>query len=957
MAPVAPPRTASPVMVGRAKELDALATFGASLRPGEPTVAMVAGGAGMGKTRLIVEASRRWKAGGLEVLTGGCVPEGPPYHPLAAALRWVLPPSAPAIRLLAAQRGVARAEILQAMEDGIGAIADRTPAVLVVEDLHWSDRATREALTYLVTQAGAGCWGLVTTHRPEGPVPAQELVSVADVLQRRRTLRIGLEPLIPEQVADQIAAITGVNPSAQEAEALHRRSGGIPLLVEELIAAGDSRVPDHLRSLFQARITEQGADVVEALRVIAVAECCDELVITQALGSSVDAVAAALRRARQADLVAVDSDGYHFRHALLREAVYDDIPPGRRRELHGLVGTALSARPEIEPAALAAHWHQAGVPDRSARASLAAAERAERLHAPAAAHEHLERALALWPALSTDACASCGPLDELLRRAALAAEQAGAFSRAATLTEERIALADGDPPEQALRWERLARYRWEAADGHGSRAAYEEAVRVLPDGAQDDVRAKVISGLAWHLAATFHYDPARALADQAMLAVEGVEDPAVRWQVYLAAGIANLGTERGHAALEESCRLATAMGAGDLVVLARLWLNFSFRNLGLTDEAESNLRIGLRVAAAAGLGHGLEPALRYMFAERMLETGRWDESAEAIELNLRLRTSGIPAYFTHGYRVRLAAWRGDVDTMEESLAHARSLAEMAPQQPLPLASALTGQAESLLWVGDPVAAATVSKEAMRLGVVDPYVFGEALALRCRAEADLAAKAAVHGKTPDPAVAADLVVEVTEIDTSHRPRLEALATTCRADLSRAAGERDPVPWRDAILAWSAAGDPYQKAVSQWRLAWALLDTRSGRDEAATLLTRSRGVGEALGARPLVTAIDALARRARLRLGESSAGTSDGAQVVALTAREAEILPLLAAGRTNAEIAEVLVISPRTVGVHVSRILHKLGASRRAEVADLAGRAGLLTSAGIRRTTDVPPAVRS
>jgi len=943
-------------MVGRAEELDALVTFGASLRPAEPAVAIVAGQAGIGKTRLIQEASLHWKAAGIEVIAGACIPAGAPYLPLAAALRQGLPPNTPANRLLAAPRGVTRTELLQAIADGIGTITSRSPVVLVVEDLHWSDRATRDALAYLVTQAEAGRWGLVTSHRQEGAVSAQELVSFADVLERRRTLRIDLGPLGPEQVANQVTALTGVAPPAQETESLHRRSGGIPLLVEELIAAGDSRIPQHLRSLFRARMTEQGAGVVEALRVIAVAENCDELVITRALGTSVDAVAAALRRAREVDLVAVDSSGYHFRHDLLREAVYDDIPPGRRRELHGLVGAALSARPDVEPAALAAHWHQAGVPDRAALASLAAAERAERLHAPAAAHEHLERALKLWPALSTDARAGCGPKDGLLRRAALAAEQAGAFARAATLTEERIALAQGDLCEQALRWERLARYRWEAADGHGSRAAYEEAVWVLPDAAPVDVRAKVISGLAWHLGATFHYDRARTLAEQAMRAIDQVKDPEVRWQVYLAAGIAGLGTEQGHAALGEACRLATAMGAGDLIVISRLWLNFSFRHRGSTEEAEPNLRIGLRAAAAAGLGRSLEPALRYMLAELMLETGRWDESADAIELNLRQRTSGIPAYFTHGYRARLAAWRGDLDTLAESLAIVRSLGELAPQQPIPLAWALTGQAESLLWAGDPVAAAALSIEALRQGAVDPAVFGEALTVRCRAEADLSERAVLHGRSPDHAVAADLGVQVNTLDTSHGTRLAALATMCRAELSRCAGERDPARWREALSAWATVGDPYQEAVAQWRLAWALLDTRSGRDEAATLLTRAHGVAGDLLARPLATAIDALARRARLRLGEVAAGTALADQVVALTAREAEILPLLATGRTNAEIAEVLVISPRTVGVHVSRILHKLGASRRAEVADLASSAGLLTGVGIRRTTDVPRAAR-
>ena len=134
------------------------------------------------------------------------------------------------------------------------------------------------------------------------------------------------------------------------------------------------------------------------------------------------------------------------------------------------------------------------------------------------------------------------------------------------------------------------------------------------------------------------------------------------------------------------------------------------------------------------------------------------------------------------------------------------------------------------------------------------------------------------------------------------------------------------------AWQAAGDPYQEAGARWRLAWALVADRSGRAEAATHLAWAAETAARLGARPLGTAVARVAARWRLPAAPARWATSSLA--AALTARELEVLPLLAAGRSNAEIAEILVISPRTVGTHVSRILHKLGADRRAQVADLA-----------------------
>jgi len=930
-------------MVGRDEEFRALVRFGRSLPTGGPGVLLVSGRAGTGKTRLVTEVAQHWSAQGTRVLVGGCAPvEGPPYTPLVTALRGVVPPTAPVLQILATGQANSRAELFEALGNSLAALSQSRPVVLVVEDLHWSDKATRDALAYLATQTDEGRWGLVGTHRYEGALSQFELASFVDALERRPITRISLEPLTSEQAAAQIAAITGKPPSEEYAANVFRRSGGIPLLVEEVVAAGESGVPAHLRSLFLARVAEHGADVLEALRVIAVADTCDELVVAEVLGVDVQRVAAALREARDADLVAVDPAGYRFRHDLLREAAYDDVAPGRRRELHRLVGQILSCRADADRAVIAAHWHEAGERELGAIASVDAARQADRLLAPAAAHQHYERVLQAWPALSEAGRRYCGAYDELLRRAALAAERSGAFLRAAALTEERIALAEGGPADQALRCERLARYRWEGGDGPGSRAAYEEAVRVLPADAPAEVRAKVLSGLAWHLAATFRYDEATRPADEAMAACADVDDAAVRWQVYLAWGIARLGTEEGHRALEESCRLATALGTGDQVALTRMWLNLSIQRVGLTAEREPNLRTALRAAKAHGLGRSMEAALRYMLAEMLLENGRWDEADEEIEENVRLQISGIPALFTWGYRSRLAAWRGDAARLATSLERTRSLAELAPQQPLPLAVALTGQAELLLWQGKVDEGAGAAREALRLASVDPYNRFEPLAVVCRAAADRAEQLRRRGDNLDDEALVELAARVEEAAGAELPRIAALTATSRAELSRMSGERVAEPWRAAVAAWVRAGDAYQEACARLRLAWALVANRSGRAEAATHLARARDVADRLAARPLHLAVEGLATRARLPLSPIRPTEAEPSLAAALTPRELEVLPLLAAGRTNAEIADILVISPRTVGVHVSAILHRLGADRRAQVAELARRAGLLDS---------------
>ncbi len=932
-------------MVGRAHELDVLAELGRGLRSDAPAVALVGGSAGMGKSRLVSEATRRWQAQRCRVLLGQCAPvEGTPYTPLVSALRRAVPSSAPVLRMLMSARATSRTELFEGLRAALDGLALRVPLILIAEDLHWSDRASRDALAYLVTQSSGGRFGIVGTHRYDGPMSAREFGLFADAMARRGPVtRIALEPLTVAQVADVAAAITGVRPSGAEAGELHRRTGGIPLLVEEVLALGGRGVPDHLRSMFVTRVLEQGNDVARVLEVVAVADQCDELVIAGVLGMDVRAAGLALKQARGADLVLVDAVGYRFRHDLLKEAVYDEISPGRRRELHRLVAALLATRADVEPAVLAEHWHRAGEREQTALASLTAAEQAERMHAPATAHQHYERILSTWHRLGDPVRQRVGPRDEVLRRAAYAAERSGDFARAVDLTTERIAGGEGTANDQALRWERLARYRWEAGDGHGSRAAYQEAVRVLPSDAPPSVRARVLSGLAWHLAATFQYEEAKRRAAEALAACADVDDQAVLWQAYLARGIAWLGSTTGHDALEESCRLATAVGVGDRVAITRMWLNFSNQQLGYAAEIEPNLRIALRAAAADGLGSSMEAALRYMLAEHLSETGRWDEARYELELNLeRLRVTGIPALFSWGYQSRLAAWRGDSAAAVEALERTRSLTELAPQQPLPLACALAGRAGLLLWEGRLDEAVESAREAVTRSSVSMYHAAEPLAVLCRAEADVAEWTRRGGRNPDPEVHAELSGRLMHLRRESASRARAFAATCAAELDRWSGERTAAPWRRAVEGWQEAGDPYQEACARWRLAWALLADRSGRAEAAGHLASAADTAAALRARPLGVAVHRLRVRARLPVWSPGAHEVEPSLASSLTARELEVLPLLAAGRSNAEIAEILVISPRTVGIHVSRILHKLGAERRAQVSDLARRTGLLDS---------------
>jgi DNA-binding CsgD family transcriptional regulator len=159
-----------------------------------------------------------------------------------------------------------------------------------------------------------------------------------------------------------------------------------------------------------------------------------------------------------------------------------------------------------------------------------------------------------------------------------------------------------------------------------------------------------------------------------------------------------------------------------------------------------------------------------------------------------------------------------------------------------------------------------------------------------------------------------------------------------------GRSDPVPWQLAAAAWSALGRPYPATYAQWRQAEALLASSAPRSQAEKALRVAHAVAVRLGAVPLRRELELLAQRGRLRLEQPVQPVAEPeapsvAASLGLTRREAEVLALVAEGRTNRQIGQALFITPRTAGVHVSRILAKLGVAGRGEAAAVAHRLGL------------------
>jgi DNA-binding CsgD family transcriptional regulator/tetratricopeptide (TPR) repeat protein len=936
-------RVACEEMVGRDAELIELITFGRSLAAGLPRVSVVAGRAGIGKSRLVAQAAAEVESLGVRVLQGACAPlgeGGPPFHAIVTALSGALLEGAALLDALRGKTRSTRTQLLEEFRTTVALLAKERPTMLVVEDVHWSDSATRDALLYLSSQPLDGALGVLVTLRYEGPLSRSDLGAFLDALERRPILRIALDLLSVDDVARQVAGITGVAPTESEAADVHRRSGGIPLLVEEVVAAGDEHLPSHLRTLFMGRASELDAAALGVVQAVSIAGAgADEALLADVLRTDVATTRGAAQRAVQADVLVVDGAGYSVRHELLREVVSDDLPPGRRRELHSLVAGALSARQPQESAVLADHWFEAGEWGASFVASCAAADQADAANAPAAVHRHLERALTLWSKLDERDRGDLADRSALLRRAAIAAERVGNFRRAAALAEERITLTSSTTEDAALGWERIARYRWEAGDGQGARQAYDTAVELAATVDDPEVRARALSGAAWFLGATFDLPHAQALADEALALLPDIHDPSVRWQVLLSSGVARLAEPEGHRALVEARDLAAEIDAGHNVAVSHLWLNNALQLHGTPHERIDLLHASLRQIALHGLGRSLELAVNFMLAEASIEAGQWDAAHELLDANQRAGASGMTRYFTSALVTRLAAMRGDDAAFTDAARETLALAQQAAQQPVPHAIERLATAEALLWSSRPTEAVAAATEAHSLAADDRYYRDDALAILARAHADAADVERRTGVLPNPAMADVLSEHLARQDVMPNATRRALLRTAAAEVERMHGLRDPAPWRTAATAWADVGDSYRLAYSQWRLAWALVGSRSGRREATALLEDAWSTATRLGARPLAGAIERLAASARLPLADTSPASLTAAKL-GLTPREVELLPLLAAGRTNPEIAEILFISPRTVGVHVSRVLQKLGAATRTEAASRAREAGLL-----------------
>jgi len=947
-------RATSSVVVGRDGELAALRDALKRARNGEPAAVLVGGEAGVGKTRLVDEFRGAAIADGAQVLTGQCLElgeEGLPFAPFAAALRDLMRRDSRAAfagyeqefaRLLpelgppSAESGADRGHLFDLVAGLFERLAAERTLVLIIEDLHWADRSTRDLIAFLIRSARAARLLLLVTYRSDELHRGHPLRPFLAELDRVRGIeRIDLDRLDREGTAEILSHLLRGEPSPAMADQVHDRAQGNPFFIEELAACSDPEtscaLPDSLRDLLLSRVDRLAEPAQRVLRIAAVGgNRVGHRLLAQAAALPEIELEEALRAAVAAQLLVANPDGgYEFRHALVREAVHDDLLPGEHARLHARFAAAVEAEPHLvaagrAPAEIAHHWHAAQDLPRALAAALVAADAAGARYAFAEKNQLLERALQLWEVVPDAPTITGMDHPALLEQSLNAAIKAGDHARALSVT--RAALAEVDSAREPLRAARLLERRAKLLRTFGKSDGMTELLQAYALAQRVDSgeqRAHLVADLAAAIASIDREEAGR-MAQEAAAIARDLGDAAAGVSAAITFGRVcsrALSAEAGLAEMERAAIEAHA--AHDVPGFVRAVVNQSdlLYELGRYEESARAAEAGLPHAQRIGITRTTGVFLLANHAEALMALGRWDEAEAVLAEAFRQDPPGTLALPYLGQRARLRLARGH-PTAADLAARAigfLSAAYLAPQPRLSLHELRIGAA---LAAGDAPGAAAAAVAA--LAAIDPadLVIEPRYAWPLLAAAARAAAAAADPRAREAVERAVATVPV------RYPAELAYAAEVEAVLGRGA-------WPTATEAWRRAGQAY-------RLARVLVDAAEAaagagdRAAAADALAEAGQLAANLDAAPLIEEIGTLARRIGLR------GVG-GPSAEGLTSRELEVLRLVAEGLSNRRIAERLFISPKTASVHVSRIIAKLEAANRVEAAAIAHRLGLITPA--------------
>jgi len=948
------PTYTSARFVGREDAFARLASVLQSAAAGASGTLFIEGTAGVGSSRFIDEAIRR--VGGLQqpmtILRGGAF--GPrtdaPYAPLVRAMHPVLrelPDEDLAAvlgsatdelgRLLPdiAQRVAAgeaeerrvltvvperrQARLLEGILGVLGRLGERRPVLLVIEDLHRADAATRTLVTFLARLARTQRLAVVGTYQGDAidrDHPwSQDLVDLATA--PRQPGRLSLAPLGRDELARLIESIEGERPSASVLVVVAERSAGRPLVAEELLAARRELPAVSLTSSFQdivlARIAARSPEARRVLRLLAPASRPLDRLSLAAIAESFEAeltggpprsshaprrgdgvldadLTAGLEEALEFGFVLDDEHGLSLRHELVGQAIVADLLPSARNRHHSAVARALDDRPFV-----AMFHHRAAIDPVAVRQSaIRAADEAASVDAPLDELNAIELAIDAATASGvtvrqagrrrTDP--SAPPSSELHVRAAEAAFAAGRPVRAAAYLDAAIAAAGArrDRTRLGLIYDRLALFLRIAGDAEGSLAARRRAVDLVPP-SPTPARAAVVAGLAQMLMLEGTFSEADRLARDAIRIARACDPPARRWELHATTTLGvSLGWRADPDAALAMLRDARVMAEdlGDLDELFRAHANLTtvLELAGRQEEAVEVAKAGIVAARDAGLEAVYGNVLRGNAADSLFLLGRWEEARAMSMSALEWLPAGInflnALVSLATVEIELSAGEAAGRLLGQSLLELEAVRDAQQAVPLHLASA-----SFALWRGDLADARRAAERGWSLvRETEDWILAArtastvleveaANASGAREHRDLAGLAAARERARDVLRAAEAIVKRHGVEQAlgSRRLADAWLATGRAHRRRVDGRDDPAAWTAVGDAWARLRIPYETARARWREAEAILGSgagRAGRADARKPLSEAAEIALSLGAVPLLRELDELASRALIPL---------------------------------------------------------------------------------------------
>ena len=1002
-------RLTSLELVGREVELDALLRSYRRAAGGEAGIVTIAGDAGIGKSRLVEAFAQAAIADGARALRGGCVELGGDrvvFAPVVEALRTLIDeigigglveaaghscraiarliPELPGPEPAAGAWSPDEGDLFEELFALVRRLSVARPLVVLVEDLHWADRSTRELIRFLARNLRTERILLVLSYRSDDLHRRHPLVPLLAELERLPlTERITLSPLTRDEVAVLAERILDATPEATTVESLLERSDGNPFYVEELLAHHDEgAVPTPVRTIVVARAAGLSDAAQGMLRIASLIGRRPTHALLAQLSELPSArLTAALREAVDAAFLRADPDDrYAFRHELVREALYDDLLPSERTELHGRLAALIAASANPNDAEAAFHWGLAHETERALAAMVRAADAALERLAAGEAMTLLLRALELWPGVPDAATITGVTRSALLERAAEAAAAAGDTREAIRLA--RTAANEIDATAEPDRWlalaDRLAWYEWDDGDAVAAGRTLQDA-RAGAGAGSPRVRATLLASLAELQWSACDYDSMRALAAEAVALAAADDDVAVRCRATAlhGASLAQLGDI--DAGLAEIVRARSLAGERSSAIEAMLLTDMTQvlvlggRHAEVIEVAQPTVMGGLR----RGVFHRYEVLLLTNYIDALVATGEWESVAALLQEPAIPRRGWRASTWILGAQLEQLLLRGDNEAAQAAMREYRAQT--------PASSSLSdrvwlerGEMRLALAAGDAERACGAAwraieraPDARRDMVLGRWI----LPLAMTAHADWVEQARARGDGAATVRARDEGERLAGLvlgGGNHTAALmhPAFRALCAAEHARIRGRFEPDLWNATAIALDAVPEAAEAAYAWFRTGEACLLARD-RARAIEPLQTAWKAARRLDARPLVHRIEDLARRARLTEAvaasveggaphRDAAQEDDGAAQVTvasparfgLSPRELEVLTLVAEGRSNGEIGKALFITPKTASVHVTHILNKLGVSSRIEAALFAAQSGLVAPASGEKPVPVP-----